>query len=259
MYRQPRDRHPVVAATCCALLQFVLTLGILLVGKALLPHEQFGKVKLVAFASTLLLPIVLAQLLGLWRNIGLGRPRAWLFTFVALMTCVPFLTLGLRVPPDTTIAGAFTIQAINAVAEELLFRGVIFALLIRLPVGRALLINGVLFGAMHLLHGVMDGDWAAAGHQALITVLGGLLFAALRAETGSLWPPILVHMLLNLSVIFSNGEAARVTGTLDIADIVSRAMQFALFLWVVHRSTRAGRPHAPRLNGRRLPDNYKAR
>ena len=240
MYKRLRDRHPVVAATCCAVLQFVLTLGILLAGKALLPHEQFGKVKLVAFASTLLLPIVLTQLLGLWRHIGLGRPRAWLFTFVALMTCVPFLTLGLRVPPDTTISGAVTIQAINAVAEELLFRGVIFALLIRLPLGRALLINGLLFGAMHLLHGVMDGDWAAAGHQALMTVLGGLLFAALRAETRSLWPPILVHMLLNLSVIFSNGEAARAAGTLDIADTVSRAMQFLLFLWVVLRSTRAG-------------------
>jgi len=242
LYQRLRDRHPVVAATGCALLQFVLTLGILLAGKALLPHEQFGKVKLVAFASTLLLPIVLAQVLGLWRHIGLGRPRAWLFTIVALLTCVPFLTLGLRIPPDTTVAGAFTIQAINAVAEELLFRGVIFALLIRLPLGRALLINGMLFGAMHLLHGVMDGDWAAAGHQALITVLGGLLFAALRAETGSLWPPVLVHMLLNLSVIFSNGEAARAAGTLDIADMISRAMQFLLFLWVVIRSTRAGQP-----------------
>lgn len=247
MYKRLRDRHPVVAATCCALLQFVLTLGILMAGKALLPHEQFGKVKLVAFASTLLLPIILAQLLGLWRHIGLGVPRSWLFTFVALLTCVPFLTLGLRIPPDTTISGAFTIQAINAVAEELLFRGVIFALLIRLPLGRALLINGVLFGAMHLLHGVMDGDWAAAGHQALMTVLGGLLFAALRAETGSLWPPILVHMLINLSVIFSNGEAARAAGTLDIADTVSRAMQLLLFLWVVFRGSQSRAEPSPAL------------
>ena len=186
MYQRLRDGHPVVAATCCAVLQFLVTLAILLAGKALLPHEQFGKVKLVAFASTLLFPIVLAQFLGLWRHVGLGRPKAWLFTFAALLACVPFLTAGLRVPPDTTIAGAITIQAINAVAEELLFRGIIFALLIRLPVGRALLINGLLFGAMHLLHGVMDGDWAAAGYQALMTIFGGLLFAAVRAETGSL-------------------------------------------------------------------------
>ena len=242
MYQRLRDGHPVVAATCCAVLQFLVTLAILLAGKALLPHEQFGKVKLVAFASTLLFPIVLAQFLGLWRHVGLGRPKAWLFTFAALLACVPFLTAGLRVPPDTSIAGALTIQAINAVAEELLFRGIIFALLIRLPVGRALLINGLLFGAMHLLHGVMDGDWAAAGYQALMTIFGGLLFAAVRAETGSLWPPILVHMLLNLSEIFSNSEATRVAGTLDIADLISRAIQFLLFGWVVLRSTRTSHP-----------------
>ena len=82
----------------------------------------------------------------------------------------------------------------------------------------------------------MDGDWAAAGHQALMTTLGGLAFAAVRAETGSLWPPIILHMLLNLSVIFSNGEAARATGALTIADGVSRALQLALFLWIVGSS-----------------------
>ena len=66
--------------------------------------------------------------------------------------------------------------------------------------------------------------------------MGGLVFAAVRAETGSLWPPILLHMFLNLSVIFSNGEAARAAGTLAIADGVSRALQVLLFLWIVWRA-----------------------
>ena len=149
---------------------------------------------------------------------------------------MPFLLLGLRIPEGTSVAEAVTMQAVNAFAEELLFRGVIFALLIRLPLGRALLLNGVLFGAMHLIHGVMDGDWAAAGHQALMTTLGGLAFAAVRAETDSLWPPIILHMLLNLSVIFSNGEAARATGALTIADGVSRGLQLVLFLWIVWKA-----------------------
>ena len=240
MFKHLRDRHPVAAACSCALLQLVATLSILLAGKALLPPEQFGKVKLAAFASTLLVPVVLAQMLGLWRDLGLQRFRVTPFFLASLLVCVPFLLLGLRIPEGTTVAGTVTMQAVNAVAEELLFRGVIFALLIRLPLGRALLLNAVLFGAMHLIHGVMDGDWAAAGHQALVTILGGLAFAAVRAETGSLWPPIILHMLLNLSVIFSNGEAARATGTLAIADGVSRALQLALFLWIVC-SARASR------------------
>ena len=232
MFDHLRDRHPVAAACGCALLQFAATLLILLAGKALLPPEQFGKVKLVAFASTLLIPVVLAQMLGLWRDLGLQRFRVTPFFVASLVVCVPFLLLGLRVPEGSSVAGALSMQAVTAVAEELLFRGVIFALLIRLPLARALLINGILFGAMHLMHGFMDGDWAAAGHQALVTILGGLAFVAVRAETGSLWPPIILHMLLNLSVIFSNGEAARATGTLTIADTASRTLQFVLFLWV---------------------------
>lgn len=240
MFDHLRDRHPVAAACGCALLQFAVTLLVLLAGKALLAPEQFGKVKLAAFASTLLVPIVLAQTLGLWRDLGLQRFRVTPFFMASLLVCVPFLLLGLRVPEGTTVAGAVSMQAVNAVAEELLFRGVIFALLIRLPLARALLINGVLFGGMHLMHGVMDGDWGAAGHQALVTILGGLAFAAVRAETGSLWPPIILHMLLNLSVIFSNGEAARATGTLTIADTVSRTLQLALFLWMAW-SARASR------------------
>jgi len=236
MFHYFRDRHPVAGACACALLQFAVTLVILLAGKALLPAEQFGKVKLAAFASTLLVPVILAQSLGLWRELGLTRFKITPLFLVSLLVCVPFLLLGLRVPQGTSIAGAVSLQAVNAVAEELLFRGIIFAMLIRLPLGRALLINAVLFGSMHLMHGFMDGDWGAAGHQAMMTIMGGLLFAAVRAETGSLWPPILLHMFLNLSVIFSNGEAARAAGTLAIADGVSRALQVLLFLWIVWRA-----------------------
>ena len=247
MFHSFRDRHPVAAACGCALLQFGATLLILLAGKALLPPEQFGKVKLAAFASTVLVPVVLAQMLGLWRELGLQRFRVTPLFLVSLLVCVPFLLLGLRVPAGTSIASAVGMQAVNALAEELLFRGVIFALLIRLPLARALLINGILFGAMHLMHGIMDGDWAAAGHQALVTILGGLAFAAVRAQTGSLWPPILLHMLLNLSVIFSDGEAARAAGTLTIADPVSRALQLLLFVWVVWlaRASRVARTEEP--------------
>ena len=240
-----RDRYPVAAAVAFALLQFAVTVIILLAGRALFPPEQFGKVKLAAFASTLLIPLILAQSLGLWRDLGLQRLGLTPFFFVSLLVCVPFLLLGLRIPDGESIGGIVGIQAINAFAEELLFRGIIFALLLRLPLVRALLINAVLFGAMHLIHGIMDGDWAAAGHQALMTTLGGLIFVAVRAETNSLWPPILLHMLLNLGVIFSDGEAARTAGTLDIADAVSRTMQvlvFAVYLWRSWPRARAGEP-----------------
>lgn len=234
MIRSIRERHPVAAALACAFLQFLVTVAILVAGRSVVPPDQFGKVKLVAFASTLLVPIALAQVLGLWRELGLQRVKVTPLFAASLLVCVPYLLLGLRVPPETSVTEVLTIQAVNAFAEELLFRGVIFALLIRLPLWRALLINALLFGAMHLLHGIMDGNWAAAGHQALMTILGGLIFATVRANTKSLWPPIMLHLLLNLSVIFSNGEAAEAAGTLEFANVSSHGVQvaiFAMLLW----------------------------
>ena len=80
-----RNRYPVAAACGCALLQLVVTLAILLAGKALLPPEQFGKVRLAAFGSTLLVPVVLAQMLGLWRDLGLQRFRVRPFFAISLL------------------------------------------------------------------------------------------------------------------------------------------------------------------------------
>jgi membrane protease YdiL (CAAX protease family) len=242
MFSDLRDRHPVAAAVAFAAAQFAITLAILLAGKALLPPERFGMVKLVGFASTLLFPIALAQAFGIWRELGLQRFKITPLFVASLLVCVPFLVLGLRVPDGTSVGQELSIQAVNAVAEELLFRGIIFAVLVKLPLGRALLVNAVLFGAMHLLHGFMDGNWNAAGYQALVTILGGLVFAAVRADTDSLWPPIFLHMVLNLSEIFSNGEAARQAGTLDTADLISRALQlgvFVLLLWKARASSAA--------------------
>jgi membrane protease YdiL (CAAX protease family) len=247
MFHNLRDRHPVVIATAAALLQFAVTILILILGRPLVAPEHFGKIKLVAFASTLLVPVILAQAFGLWRDLGLQRIRLTPLFFLSLLACVPFLLLGLRVPSDTSIGGAIGIQAVNALAEELLFRGVVFALLLKLPLARALIINAVLFGAMHLIHGVMDGDWAAAGHQALMTTMGGLMFVAVRADTRSLWPPIVLHMLLNLSVIFSDGEAARTAGTLVIADTASRALQVLVFGWFIWRARHNFRTGEPQL------------
>jgi membrane protease YdiL (CAAX protease family) len=228
--------RPVLTAIGCALLQFALTITILEIGMHYVPHEAFGKVKLVAFASTILLPLWLTHALGLWRSIGLGlkglKPS---FFFIGLLVCVPNLVQGLDLHARDSVAGESLMQFVNAFGEELLFRGVIFALLARLVPGQALLLNGVLFGAMHLIHGVMDGDWAAATHQALVTTAGGLLFVSIRQRTGSLWCAIVLHMLVNLSIIFSGlqGEAATTT-----AENVAIAIELAIAAWVAITASR---------------------
>jgi membrane protease YdiL (CAAX protease family) len=226
-------QRPVLSAVACAALQFLLTIAILQAGKAFVPHEAFGKVKLVAFASTIVLPLLLTQGLGLWRRVGFGmagvRPA---FFLASLVVCVPYLAMGVDLHARDSIGGEALMQFVNAFGEELLFRGVIFALLVRLAPWKSIALSGVLFGAMHLIHGVMDGDWPAAMHQALVTTAGGLMFAAVRQRTGSLWCAIALHMLVNLSVIFSNVEPAMGEAATVIVQRITIVIEVALAAWV---------------------------
>ena len=238
--------YPVLSALGCAALQFLLTIAILEFGMHFAPHAAYGKVKLVAFASTILLPLWLAHVFGLWRQIGfhLVGTRPALF-YVGLLVCVPYLAAGVDLHARDSVAGEVLLQFVNAFGEELLFRGVIFALLARLLPWQALALNALLFGAMHLIHGVMDGDWVAAMHQALVTTAGGLLFVAVRHRTGSLWCAIVLHMLVNLSIIFSNIASSQGEAMEAIVQNIAIAIELAVAVWVVLAASR--RPAGGRL------------
>ncbi len=244
--RRLAGEHPVTVAVACALAQMLLTLAILKVGFTQLPPEAAGKVKLAAFASTVLLPLVLVWILGLWREVGLGFRGARLTApFVgAILVCAMWLAMGIHPPEGSNFLGDAAMQLVNAFGEELLFRGVIFAILLSQPRWQAIALNAVLFGSMHLIHGYMDGDWGAALHQAFFTTMGGALFAAMRYSTGSLWLVIGLHAVLNLCIIYSNIGPALGEGAEDAAQWIAGLAQVALAVWVIARGRgrRAGVP-----------------
>jgi membrane protease YdiL (CAAX protease family) len=226
----------VTRAVACAAGQFVLTVAILKAGSALAGPQAIGTVRLVAFASTVVLPLLLAHAMGLWSQLGLAMDRVRPApSFVAgLVTCVLFAGLGLRMPDQRSIVGEVLFQFANAFGEELLFRGVIFVLLARLSPGRAILLNGAMFGAMHLLHGFMGTPWPDALRMALLTGVAGMMFAAVRHASGSLWLCIALHMLLNLSKVFSNVEAAAGPSAVVIAQRLASGVEL-LIAWQVAR------------------------
>lgn len=229
--------RPVLAALLCAALQFAITTAILKAGMAFAPAAAFGKVKLLAFASTVLLPLALAQALGLWRQLGLelARVRPGALFGASLLLCAVFLSCGVQVPAAHPVGPELAIQAFNAFGEELLFRGVIFAILVTLPRWQAIVLSGVLFGAMHLIHGFMDGNWQHALWWATATSLSGMMFAAVRYGTGSLWLTMALHMALNLAKIYSNVEPAAGAQAQQIAEQLQYAIEAALIAYVLWR------------------------
>jgi membrane protease YdiL (CAAX protease family) len=227
-------------AIFCAIGQFLLTILILKLGRSMAPPEAFGKVKLIAFASTIVYPLVLAQAFGLWKRLGLGldRIRPEPVFLASLATAALFLPWGLRSAGGGQLASDFTIQFFNAFGEELLFRGVIFALLLSLPVWRGIVLNGLLFGAMHLIHGFMDTDWKSACWKMLVTSICGMMFTAVRYRSGSLWLCVILHMTLNLCMMYSNVQSAS-ESTMFMVERGANLIELAIATWVIAGARRA--------------------
>lgn len=84
----------------------------------------------------------------------------------------------------------------TVLVEELAFRGVILALLVRgLGAPWAVVVGSLLFGLWHAL-GAWDTRSGVPGTVAATTG-AGVVFALLRLGTGSLLPPVALHWALN--------------------------------------------------------------
>ena len=92
--------------------------------------------------------------------------------------------------------------------EELIFRGVIFYILIKkLGAQKAILISAIVFGIYHWFSFEVIGDITQMIFVFLITGIMGLLYAYGYAKTFSLYIPCAIHFGWNFtrSVIFSEG------------------------------------------------------
>lgn len=165
---------------------------------------------LVAIGLTCYNPAAFGVALGRWRD----HARAWwlyAIGFGFLVVYVPaFTLLDPFYQPRPGWIGLFTI---GPLAEELIFRGFLFAVLVDLAgprydprklLTKPVIWNGVLFGLWHLgplykaaFEGVTADLWQVP-LRVVVTGTGGLYLAALREKTGSILGPSFLHMLFNV-------------------------------------------------------------
>lgn len=131
---------------------------------------------------------VLLVQIGLWHQRVLPVPE----DAIAAMEAV--FAVGGTLPGLLLLLFAIALSA--AVCEEVVFRGFIQSgLRPRLGAGPAIVVTALLFGAFHL-----------SLYRFVPTALTGLLLGWLALRTGSLAPPVLLHLLVNgLSVLVATG------------------------------------------------------
>jgi membrane protease YdiL (CAAX protease family) len=87
------------------------------------------------------------------------------------------------------------------IIEEILFRGINLMLLLRsslLTEKTAIIINGLLFGIMHIQYFGLSMKMLG---NIIIAAIGGYYFAMITVDTGSILPSILLHIVFNFSAI----------------------------------------------------------
>ena len=132
--------------------------------------------------------------------------------------------LGTQDSTASLIAVAVLVCVAAPIAEETLFRGLIFTSLRRINVVVAVVVTGLIFGLVHY-----DGSSASLGYVFPLGCLGAAL-CVIYYKTGSLLPCILLHALNN-SIAFGSG----VGWSWQIAPFVVAvlAVQLLLMRWVL--------------------------
>lgn len=127
-----------------------------------------------------------------------------------LMAFVMNLPAWIQHNPSTiTTEKLLYISSLPGIAEELIYRGILLALLNKVlgkpfrfagaQMGMGAVIVGVLYGCFH---GISIVNHYHLGHNELsfaLTFLSGFFFCWVKERTGSLWPAILSHNLINLA------------------------------------------------------------
>jgi membrane protease YdiL (CAAX protease family) len=198
-------RHPYIASAFffvywCAL---VLALGRLLtpVGKAMagqplamLLYETLGELLLAFIVAFPLLFLVW------WPEAGFTRGITWrgivicIFPLILLAgPSVLSLLLGIGQPSTIVIALATLLTLLVGFVEEGMFRGLLVRCLLPKGIWPTVLISSVLFAGMHLFNLLGGASWSYVTGQVLQAFGAGMILAALRLRTGSIWPGIILH------------------------------------------------------------------
>lgn len=198
-------------------------------------------------ALAVLVALLLATLLrprgiGLLASLGL-RGNGWRGPMWVLLASLPcWLGLALLGTPNTALTAldATMLAVLFPLAEEVLFRGLGFVLLVKIVRGPWPLLalpQAVLFGMVHWLgFGGFDGGGIALFIGAVIA-FGGFIFAWLDHLDGdTLWCGLVLHVSMNLAWnVFSLDDAVALGWQATGLRIGTALLALTILAWHVHR------------------------
>lgn len=208
-----------------------------------------------AIAKLVIAVIVIAVLASFtWlRRSGLtvaGNKTGWLTSCVLLMLLIPIQLyaftggIGLEFPAFSVLRKLILVLFIGSFLEEVLFRGLIFSVMLRGWQSKkhgssmALFGSSFAFGIIHFMN-VQIRSIDVVLMQVFAMILVGIMYGALVLLSQSIWPAVIIHWLTNLVVNLKISTRAYYQETIwmwliFIAGLVP--ILVFLLLWVKHKN-----------------------
>jgi membrane protease YdiL (CAAX protease family) len=236
-------RHPVIAAIGLSLVPVVFTAAGFAIAQVLGQNEAatYATVAASVTVSAFVALVVMRFARPSLSEFGLRAPRGaatalWWLPLLLVVGLV-FTASGVVVPL-ASIAPIVWLAVAVGFNEELVYRGLVLAILRRYGTRRAVLFSAVIFGVLHLANIGSGKSPAYLAAQVLFSALFGVVTAELVAVTGSLWPGILFHAAYD-AVSYMGGDAVTRDATISLAVQVVLLASYAWWLW-----TRVPHEHA---------------
>lgn len=161
-----------------------------------------------------------------------ARPYLFFVPLVVLASVNFWNGTTVTLPPMATIFSVIALAAVGFI-EEIIFRGFLFrAILDRSGrVWLAVLVSSLTFGLGHLANLFSGQDLARTGLQLLYSFAIGFVFTMVYYRSGSLWPAIITHSIIDVTSIFAvpfKSFSAEVGADLAITAL---CVAYGLFLW----------------------------
>ena len=136
--------------------------------------------------------------------------------------------------PDYPMPGliyAAVSMALVGFAEELIFRGFLFkAMLKDGNVKTAVIVSSVTFGLGHIMNLLTGQDLIETLSQVVFAVAVGFVFTYVFYKSGSLWPGILAHSLIDVTSVFASNEGSQLLNVIVHIGFIVIAAAYCLYL-----------------------------
>ena len=206
--------------------------GVQLLGESVAVLYAFGMLYLFGFQSV-------------FKERGVGFLRGFYIAGFLVVTCVmitiaqmylQFMTKDGKIEPFMNIVMFILTMFFVGFAEEGVFRGVILNLFLnrfsktRGGIMTAILLNGFLFGAMHLSNIFSGVSVKSAVVQAATAIVAGILLAAIYVRSGNFWIVVFLHAWIDFAGLMSGG----IFGKGDLIDGLNQLSYMNLMAVVVY-------------------------